>query len=428
MSAENIGKIAFFYLFAYSSWRFVFTHTVFQSYIPIYVSFCLLLFLFGLTLFKSIKKDLLLPDICALAWIPFVSYISIRFILNGSIENCTNWIIVLIILCIPSYIHIYDKIPFNFLIYSSLFLLVSILFQLFFQATFESIYFSLFTNTKQDEFIRLGYGYTGFSYQVGHSSMLLLQGELALLMMWFNKTKKNKFFIVLIFLMILGVFLTGKRANSALVCLIFCIALVLRNKINARNAVKLFCVFLALFFLLNYFISNASNYLDTPGLKRIASAILLIQNGNDLDLTRTYLKSAAIRGFEENPFWGIGPETFYLTIGDGLNVHNIYFQILCELGLVGFILFIIPLVINIISTIRLLYYTRDMSFLYPYVVYSFFVQLCFIIGGWSENLISGVSLYVGYSVAISLLIDCKKMKNQLNCSLQNNLLNQERTV
>ena len=205
MTAEKIGKIAFFYLFAYSSWRFVFTHTIFQSYTPIYVSFFLLFLLFGLTFFKSIKNELLLPDICALAWIPFVSYMSIRFFLGGSIENSAMWIIVLMILCIPSYIHIYDKIPFNFLFYSSLFLLVSILFQMFFPTTFETIYFSLFTNTHQEDFIQLGYGYSGFSYQVSFTSDMLLQGECVLLMLWLNTTKKNKLFVVLIILMTLGV-------------------------------------------------------------------------------------------------------------------------------------------------------------------------------------------------------------------------------
>ena len=409
MTADKIGKIAFFYLFAYSTWRFIFTHTIFQSSIAVYSSFILLLILFSCTFLISKKDGLKVPDICALSWIPFASYISIRFLFVGQGEFCIYWIIFQLVLCLSSYLNILDKIPYKFIFFSGVFILFSIFLQVFFQSIFDSIYSAIFIETEKDWWVLIGYGYTGFTYQLGRSSEIIMQGIFVLLFWWFNKLEKNKWIIITLILMIIGVFLTGKRTNSAIVCVVSFIAFLLKKKLDLRRFGSLLLLFLVVFTFVLNFVSNASEYVSSPIFCCIASSIVNFQHGIDFESGRNYLRDSAIRGFEENPFWGIGPEKFRDTLGLGRSVHNIYYQVICELGMVGLILFLAPLVINIIITIRFLYFTKDIAFLFPYVLYSFFIQISFIIGGLTENVISGVSLYIFYAVAISILIGCKKI-------------------
>ena len=73
---------------------------------------------------------------------------------------------------------------------------------------------------------------------------------------------------------------------------------------------------------------------------------------------RQYLWHEALVMFNDNPLFGSGfgayPHKLSVTIDTVevtyLNAHNIYLQLLAETGIIGFICFIIPMLISLINT------------------------------------------------------------------------------
>src|SRR5699024_6737609 len=96
-----------------------------------------------------------------------------------------------------------------------------------------------------------------------------------------------------------------------------------------------------------------ANY--TPGLDsqfgklyiRLESTIKGFLAGEDITSGRIYLYEHAFKLFNESPILGIGWRRFQeLSVGvinldRGSHPHNIYFQLLTELGIIGFVLFLI---------------------------------------------------------------------------------------
>src|SRR5699024_10918747 len=109
--------------------------------------------------------------------------------------------------------------------------------------------------------------------------------------------------------------------------------------------------------------------------------------GEDVTSGRVYLYEHAYNLFNESPILGIGWKGCQeLSIGVinsniGSHPHNIYFQVLTELGIVGFILFMIPVVYVFIKTIRLLMNTSTIFSYDPKwkmaLQYSLYVQSFF---------------------------------------------------
>src|SRR5699024_7296327 len=83
---------------------------------------------------------------------------------------------------------------------------------------------------------------------------------------------------------------------------------------------------------------------------RFEQTIEGIISGEDVTSGRTILYEKALNLFYENPILGIGWKEFkQLTYGllsstSGSHPHNIYIQLLVELGIIGFLLFVIPVI------------------------------------------------------------------------------------
>ena len=107
-------------------------------------------------------------------------------------------------------------------------------------------------------------------------------------------------------------------------------------------------------------------YLALPALKnvdalyRYALTIERALNGADITSGRTELYELAISLFLSSPFVGIGwgkfadhiPAAFREIHGNVDDVHNIYLQFLCETGVIGTILIMIPLIYIYVATFK----------------------------------------------------------------------------
>lgn len=112
--------------------------------------------------------------------------------------------------------------------------------------------------------------------------------------------------------------------------------------------------------------------------------------------------------FLKNPFFGVGWRQFkYLspmyTMGSYVNddVHNIYLQLLCENGIIGFIIVFGVMITSYIITWKLIKkakYTYD-SYNYFFVMFSFGYQTFFLLYGLTGNSLYDIQCFFPYIVS-----------------------------
>ncbi len=100
----------------------------------------------------------------------------------------------------------------------------------------------------------------------------------------------------------------------------------------------------------------------------------------DISNGRFFLISQMFNIFKENPIMGIGPLATNRYYGAFLG-HNIYFQTLCEMGIVGFIALCTLLIVGLNRKIQIIQSGRGTEF----DLLSAFIQLFFIIYGFFGN-------------------------------------------
>jgi len=90
-------------------------------------------------------------------------------------------------------------------------------------------------------------------------------------------------------------------------------------------------------------------------------------NGYDFTSGRMGLYALAIEGFRSAPLFGIGFDRFYTLVNPLLtdiegnvmqDAHNIYLQMLCETGIVGTVLTLVPMLWLLVTTFRALQFAR----------------------------------------------------------------------
>lgn len=131
-----------------------------------------------------------------------------------------------------------------------------------------------------------------------------------------------------------------------------------------------------------------------------------------LDLTseRNVLWSLAFRLFLEHPILGIGWGHFHDHLPEELNhldnVHNNYLQLLCETGIVGFLLVMVPLVLVFIETIRLIGINRRNTNREPLVmalnIASFGMQIFFFVLGFLDPCIYKMLFWAIFAMAVMM--------------------------
>lgn len=157
-------------------------------------------------------------------------------------------------------------------------------------------------------------------------------------------------------------------------------------------------------------------------VNELDSTVTGLIEGEEITTGRSALYSYSWELFLDNPIQGIGWKEFInrsqgiINSDQGSHPHNIYLQLLTELGLFGFLLFIIPLLYVYFKTYRLLRLisTEDN---YPRnwklgVQFSFYSQTFFILYGMTGNLLTDYNFLLMYffacSISLSALTKFKK--------------------
>ena len=231
--------------------------------------------------------------------------------------------------------------------------------------------------------------------------------------MFFNgnrKTYKIWFAISLIALL-----LTGKRAHILFSCaaLFFAYYAYMSNRRKTR-LVRTFGILIGV--LVGVYI--IANYI--PALAVFMTRFADTAESGDNTLGRTQMWAIAFDLFLDNPLFGIGWGQFIHRNIHEWNAHNIYVQLLCETGIIGFTFFVCFFVYSLFSAwkamIRIRKYGRHDDSGALYLMISIAVQFFFLMYGFTGNPLYDKEMYLPYFIACTIPGWIRQ-----NCAMDNEL-------
>ena len=378
-------------------WSFLFTmtKTSWSSYIYVFlVVFCLLISL----LVVKYRPTQVNVKLCI--WMPFIILSVVGNFRLGNYEGLLYNIISFALLLLACYIDWADFFPERILTVSGVIMIIGILFQIIFSPIYNTYIATFFKNTNDILYWSNGYGFAGFTYQLGVTAIILIYFESVVL---YNDFKNQKTKIILLIFIVICIFLTGKRAVALLAVLLPIMVLLLGKCVTSKRAFNILAIMSIVGVLVYFFISNAELFIDSKILGRFANTIIDMESGRDFSSHRSILYSDAIRLFNNNKVFGIGLGQYKELSQFGTDVHNTYLQVLCEMGLVGFVCYLLPLVVNVYECIK-----RNRIEDNKYLKISLFFQLFYIIYGFTGNVSVNEFCYIFYYFAISMVINVRE--------------------
>ena len=208
--------------------------------------------------------------------------------------------------------------------------------------------------------------YAFFGLAIALNALLIAKG----------KSREKKKYIAIFFICILAIIVQNRKAE--LVTTLIVVAFLFLSNVNVTSLKQKWKQLMIFFAVAVSGIAAFLVLLQKGFLSRYESffTLLAIRHSNvnssvDISSGRTMLWSRAFSLFKEHPVFGIGWGNFRNHLTDTFNVfndgqlsnaHNNYLQLLCETGIVGFLLFVIPLFYILYRTFRT---TRELRIYAP---------------------------------------------------------------
>lgn len=303
----------------------------------------------------------------------------------------------------------------------SIFLKVMILFGTFFAImTFAclavpSIYYDVILPVME----RYGTSYTpspeaGFTAHYSSNAVFLALGSCAVLAYAvFNaKGKKRKDMVILSVILIAALLMTGKRGT--LICLVAAIYVAWFLYMGKKRG-KVFWIITVTFFLL------VCAYIASWFIEPLGNFVLRFQEqiaSGDISTGRFVLWAEAWSAFTQKPLFGHGWRWFRFNnhYASDHDVHNVYLQLLTEVGIIGSIPFFVFFFINMKRAMIL--YRSSLSKKYPFgvnqsraIAFSFIYQVFFLIFSLEGTTMYQVEVYGPYFLSCAIGCYCwKKMR------------------
>ncbi len=253
----------------------------------------------------------------------------------------------ILVICFSADGEEYGKVI-SFLKYVSLFFAIGVLLQKFFPSGFNAVMAIL--PSQLANAIRSGgedtvsAGLSGFTTNTGFTVNYIFVGILAIISERIGVKKWRRSNIILLVAMVMALLFTGKRAPIMFALL----SLILVYLIPSRGSEKLkrlWRIFLIVAGIIVFYVLFRDVLAQIPGLGRIVSFVDGVIAGEDVSHGRTRLYLWALEQFRDHPIFGIGWGRYRSTVvgvatySKELDAHNVYLQLLCETGIVGFVFF-----------------------------------------------------------------------------------------
>ena len=285
-----------------------------------------------------------------------------------------------------------------------------------FTDSFNRLLFVFASTSSQIRIAELvsGYYYPGFGFgSPATAAAYMVVGLGIIFAFWSSRTKQGK--IVdgfLITLMFIGLLATGKRSILiwAVAALYITYNFLITGKKNRQLILAISLLLAILIFL--YVLPMAFD--EIPIFQRFASLVLDFDDGEAPGSVALRLRhyQDAWNLFLENPLFGVGWRQFIvLTSGfypRGYSVHNVYLQLLSEMGTFGFIIIMLPIIYGYIRTYQvlksLLVRRHKLNPLWKAgMTFSFYFQTFFLLYCLTENPFYNIIYMLLYFLAVSLL-------------------------
>lgn len=389
------------FLILYIFWGFVFSHSVFESTLAVYISFVVLFVFYLYYLIQNIDSK---KDTVTLLWIPYIAYTILGYFVKLNFQQLSYWVVCLSLIIIASPVLIARIVPYRLIYGIGVFSMTGIIIQLVFPGFYNSYISPLFKSDLNSLWVEHNYGFAGFTYQLDQTGMMLLYAEGVLLFLTFllDKRWQQKYIrILFIILFVICVFMTGKRmlAIISIVTPILSILLT-QNQGSKKMSIIIISIVLSLGGY-TYLVNNAEEYSDSILVGRFARSITESKAGEDITSNRTLLLEEASNLFKESPIFGIGIGEFPQRSILKTDAHNTYMQVLCEQGIVGLVLYIVPLLYCLLYTIKKTK-AAGMARKKQLFRYSLYCQLIYIIYSYSGNTNINLTGFIMYFLAIAI--------------------------
>ncbi|MCD7894891.1 MAG: O-antigen ligase family protein [Erysipelotrichaceae bacterium] len=227
--------------------------------------------------------------------------------------------------------------------------------------------------------------------------------------------------------MIVALLLTGKRGPLVFFLISF-VFVELWSSDNLKLILKKMGKYI-LILLISVFIIYLYINLNDNGIESRNTIIRFLEmfnnlGENDVSNGRFELWNLALKTFINNPIFGSGWNEFhniaFAYLGEDIQTHNIYLQLLSELGFTGFLLYMVPIIYCFIDTKKQFRIEKNTKH-YEESVFmkiSLFLQIFLFLYGMTGNTIYDYNVLLIYFFAFTIYCNIKfKVKN--SSSLKN---------
>lgn len=362
-------------------------------------------------------------------WCTYILNIIISTVFHASSLNTYGRAVIMIVIaCIVMFgrysFEQYKRIIY-FIVKLGLFSSVLIFFQFMLRERFNNLYFPRLVASAQDIaklYYRSGY-FFGVQYNPHEPAgfIVFAISSIVLGVIVYKKCSFHKLFILVWMLAML--LLTGKKGVLFVAVLIFILTLFfLYSSENKWGKIfTLFVIACLVFIILRIYIATHS---DNVFFYRIEVFLNDLTSGEDFGSGRNSLYAIALSLWKEHKLLGIGWKQFaYITISDygylrGHEVNNDYLQWLCETGIVGLTLNLLPIIVYFKRTINICHGLKKQCFLkeeLPVVLFAIFLQFFTIVYALVEIPFYDIVFFTLYILSC-LIIDhaCNYMKNAIS--------------
>ena len=214
------------------------------------------------------------------------------------------------------------------------------------------------TNALNDELLYISAG-TGLRGLATSTNAVSLAAFIILTYSLYNFDANRNFnrYLSLV-LALIALVVCGERSNFIFVPLTLCFVYLTHN--NNTKGLKYIKIVFIILLLLGVFLIIKPQLEQIPALKRTFRTLDMLQKGEEIAGERSILYKRAFEMWQEKPIFGHGWFEFYyqntgiLKAGSNSHAHNLLFESLSELGIIGTILLFMPITHSIVLNISLL--------------------------------------------------------------------------
>ena len=398
-----LAGISITILLTYQLWAWIFAQTIWKNESINYIFFLGSALLFLYILFRD---RIVIEKKVVGIWLPSLIYILLYAALAIFAEKIAWWFCCLSLILIAVNEKITSIVPQKLFVFCGLYGIVGIWVQMFFPQFYFSYINPLFIKADLLENWIDAYGFSGFTYQLDTTAFFIMYFE-AIWLYHYKKRVKGWLYWIILILSVLSIFLTGKRSISVIAVITPILVYVLSLRKQGRTTIYAIIFGLIGFLLVEYFISNSSYFSDNLFLRRFSDTVESARLGGDIESGREDLRAMAVKAWLSKPIFGIGLANYQTVTGAYTDVHNAYLQVLCEQGVVGFTLWIIPLLLCPIYTFKALRRSSGGSIENQWLKFSLFLQIQFILYGFTGNPMSNSDRFIMYFLSIAVLAEMR---------------------